>query len=170
MGFLSKLREITSLNDDEYDDLDEDLYEEEDDPIDIAPKKSFFSGIGKSKRDVDLDDEDDLDDIRDNRHSNVSSIRRHGTSIYVSKPTSTRDDEELIDMFKSKKVIILNLEGIDLAVGQRIIDHVGGAVYALNGKLKFITQYILIITPDSISVEGDYMDDEKNSSKIGFNY
>ena len=54
--------------------------------------------------------------------------------------------------------VILNLEGLDLEVAQRIIDFTSGATYAISGNLQKISNYIFIATPQSVELSGDFQD------------
>ena len=54
--------------------------------------------------------------------------------------------------------VVLNLEGIDVDVAQRIIDFASGSCYAISGNLQKISHYIFIITPSSVDVSGDFQD------------
>ena len=50
---------------------------------------------------------------------------------------------------------ILNLEGLDVNIAQRIIDFASGSTYAIGGSLQKISQYIFILTPASVDISGD---------------
>ncbi len=53
---------------------------------------------------------------------------------------------------------MLNLEGLDVAIAQRIIDFSSGSTYAINGNLQKISNYIFIITPASVDISGDFQE------------
>ena len=44
--------------------------------------------------------------------------------------------------------VVLNLEGIDVELAQRIIDFTSGACYSLGGSLQKVSSYIFILGPD----------------------
>ena len=50
------------------------------------------------------------------------------------KPTSVEDAREITETLLSGRTVILNLEGLDLEVAQRIIDFTSGATYAISGN------------------------------------
>ena len=54
--------------------------------------------------------------------------------------------------------VVLNLEGLDVDIAQRIIDFTSGSCYAISGNLQKISHYIFIITPASVDVSGDFQD------------
>lgn len=76
-------------------------------------------------------------------------------SVCVIRPTSMEDGKEITDTLLSDKTVILNLEGLDPNIAQRITDYTSGSCYAIDGTLQKISQSILVITPQSIKVSGD---------------
>ena len=47
------------------------------------------------------------------------------------------------------------MEGLDMAIGQRIIDFMSGACYAIDGNLQKVSNYIFILTPKNVDISGD---------------
>ncbi len=81
-----------------------------------------------------------------------------GTEVCIMKPKNIYDAQDICDVLLSDCVAIVNLEDDDLALAQRIMDFISGAVYSINGKLIQISDLIFITTPDSVDVSGDYND------------
>ena len=81
-----------------------------------------------------------------------------GFEVCIMKPTSFEDSQDICDMLLSGRAAVINLEGFDVDVAQRIMDFISGSVYAMNGKLHQISSYIFIISPDSVDISGDYLD------------
>ena len=50
---------------------------------------------------------------------------------------------------------MLNLEGLDVDIAQRIIDFTSGSCYAVQGNVMKISHYIFVITPSSVDISGD---------------
>ncbi len=170
MGMLDKFLDIMKLNDDEFDDDeffddDEDIAEEE-----VKPKKSFFGG---KKKAADFEEEDDMDlpvktkapKAAANTAAKVTPMRtptRRAASfnmeVCVIKPSSVDDAREVTETLLNGRTVILNLEGIDLEVAQRIIDFTCGATYAIGGNLQKISNYIFLVTPSGVEISGDLQD------------
>jgi cell division inhibitor SepF len=95
-----------------------------------------------------------------NNVSKVVPIRNPQKSLEVCimKPTSFEDSQDICDMLLSGRAAVINLEGFDVDIAQRVMDFVSGAVYAMNGKLHQISSYIFIISPDTVDISGDYLD------------
>ena len=78
--------------------------------------------------------------------------------VCVIKPASMEDTREIADTLLAGCTVVLNLEGIDVDIAQRIIDFTSGATYSMNGNLQKISSYIFIATPDSVELSGDFQD------------
>ncbi len=159
MSVLDKFLSIMKLDDE--DDFEDDFFEEDDDFEDL-PKKSFFKKNKKS----DYDDEDDnWEDkkVKSTASSKVTPMRqpiRKGANmeVCVIKPTAVDDAREISETLLSGRTVILNLEGLDLEIAQRIIDFTSGATFAINGNLQKISNYIFLVTPTNVDISGDLQD------------
>ena len=76
--------------------------------------------------------------------------------ICLIKPQSMDDAKDLTDTLLSGQTVLLNLEGIDRDMAQRIIDFACGSTYAVRGTLQNISNYIYVIAPQSVGVSGDF--------------
>ena len=181
MSFLDKILNAMKLNDD-YDD-DDFLDDEIDDYEEEKPKKSFFK---KSKNepldDYDIEEDDEpimrktmkqtktikttpspkVKPMNTAASSKVSPIRSHkvnnDVSVCVVKPKSMEDAREITETLLANCTVVLNMEGLDLDLAQRIIDFTSGSCYAISGNLQKISNYIFIITPAAVDVSGDFQD------------
>lgn len=169
MGVLDKFLDIMKLSDDdEYDENDDFFDDDYEDEYDDKPaRRSFFK---KSKSNDDYDDEyDDYGDKPKSRNTHAVSskvtpmrqpARRSGVSmeVCVIKPTSVEDAREITETLLSGRTVILNLEGLDLEIAQRIIDFTSGATFAISGNLQKISNYIFLVTPTNVDISGDLQD------------
>lgn len=89
------------------------------------------------------------------RSTSVSSSR--ALEVSIMKPTRFDDSQDICDLLVDERATVVNLEGIDLALAQRIMDFISGAVYALNGKIHQISNLIFIISPENVDISGDYL-------------
>lgn len=76
--------------------------------------------------------------------------------VCVIKPVSMEDTREIADTLVDNCTVVLNLEGVDVDLAQRIIDFTSGSCYSLGGSLQKISSYIFIITPYNVDVSGDF--------------
>lgn len=147
MNFVDTIINGIHVGKDDYDDnegyLDDPDVEEDMDPgfsgkqsePDEAPVKRPFAGKPQQRG-----------------KKNMSN----GMEVCVIKPTGVDDSREIIDTLLSNRTVLLNMEGLDVDIAQRILDYASGATYAIDGNLQKISHYIFIITPASVDVTGDF--------------
>ena len=147
MNFVDTIINGIHVGKDDYDDnegyLDDPDVEEDMDPgfsgkqsdPDEAPVKRPFAGKPQQRG-----------------KKNMSN----GMEVCVIKPTGVDDSREIIDTLLSNRTVLLNMEGLDVDIAQRILDYASGATYAIDGNLQKISHYIFIITPASVDVSGDF--------------
>ena len=75
--------------------------------------------------------------------------------VCVIRPTSMEDTREIADTLVDNSTVVLNLEGIDMELAQRIIDFTSGACYSLGGSLQKVSSYIFILGPYNVDITGD---------------
>ena len=56
--------------------------------------------------------------------------------VCVIRPTSMEDTREIADTLVDNSTVVLNLEGLDMELAQRIIDFTSGACYSLGGSCR----------------------------------
>lgn len=158
MGVLDKFLDIMKFNDGEDYDND-DYYDDYDDEEYDKPKKSFF----KKEKKYD-DDENDYEPVSKSSRSSSKVTPMRQTSqksnmeVRVMKPSSVDDSREIAETLLGNRTVILNLEGLDLEIAQRIIDFISGATFAIDGNLQKISNYIFLITPTNVDISGDLQD------------
>ena len=85
----------------------------------------------------------------------MKSASKSRGEVCVLRPTVFEDSREISDVLLSGRAAVVNLEGIDLDIAQRIIDFISGSCYAMAGNIEKISNYIFIVTPESIEISGD---------------
>ncbi|WP_313132267.1 cell division protein SepF [Anaerocolumna sp.] len=169
--FKNILDSLKLTEDDDFDDYDDELEEKEAKRAERMERK-----VEKQKlRQQSMEREETLSDFgasfQEPKKERVTRMERttnnkvvpirttpKGFEVCIMKPTTFEDSQDICDMLLSNRAAVINLEGIDVDLAQRIMDFVSGSVYALNGKLHQISSYIFIISPDSVDISGDYLD------------
>ncbi|MCM1171134.1 MAG: cell division protein SepF [Clostridium sp.] len=95
-----------------------------------------------------------------------SESYRGRSEVYVIKPQEINEAQTVTDFLRRGKTIVINMEGVELAPAQRIIDFIGGACYALEGTLQAISANIFIAAPNNIEVTGDLREEILNESTV----
>lgn len=153
MGVMDKFLNAMKLNDmeDEYD--SEDYYEDEE-PVENIKK------IPALHKEVDYEDEKSAKKATQ-KVTPIRSVKRApgaGMEVCVIKPTSVEEAREITETLLANQTVVLNLEGLDVEIAQRIIDFASGSTYAISGNLQKISNYIFIITPACVDISGDFQE------------
>lgn len=168
MGVLDKFLDVMRLNpDDEEDDFYEDDFYEDEEPE--VNKRSFR----KEKNHAEYEEPASRKE-RSKTTPKITPMRSvkkqgaNGMEVCVIKPTSVEDAREITETLLSNRTVILNVEGLDIEIAQRIIDFTAGSCFAISGNLQKISNYIFIITPASVDISGDFQNllDSFNSSGL----
>ena len=150
MGLMDELKKIIHP----YDDED---YDYEDD---------FEEPVKESSRSLFDDRKDDRREDRrsEDRHNKVVNI--HATTqlkVVLVKPERFENASEIADHLKEKRTVVLNLESTNKDVARRLIDFLSGVAYAGDGKIKKVSTNTYIITPYSVDLMGDLIDELENN-------
>lgn len=162
------------FDDDDYDDDGDDDYEDVKPSRTAKAKPSFGKSNGRSvsaskyeaatqqsasshRSTASSSSSGKLVDFKDSQRQSYSRSAdfRNRSEVFVIKPQETDEAQSVIDFLRANKTIVINIEGLDVAVAQRIIDYVGGACYAMGGSLNVVSSNIFIATPQDIEVSGD---------------
>lgn len=77
-------------------------------------------------------------------------------NFMVYEPKNADDVQTLIDFLKTRESAIINLDNVDPAVSQRVLDFVSGAIYALNGSVHRIAGNIFLLSPEGVGITNSY--------------
>lgn len=178
MGFVDKFLNTFNLNDDDGYDDDDFLDDEIDENYDEEERPSKRHIFRKSAAEEEsFDDEDELLQRKTKSQpktkprqtraqtspsgsSKISPMRPkktgNGMEVCVIQPKSFAETKEITDTLLANCTVVLNLEGMDVNLAQRIIDFASGSCYAIDGTLQKIGTNIFIATPANVDVSGDF--------------
>ena len=156
MSVMDKFLSAMKLNGDDesgyYDSDDDAYYDSTIEPIHKA------SSIGKDDPSIEVNEEKLKRTAPAPRSAPSRSRSANGMEVCVVKPTSIEDAREITETLLNNRTVVLNLEGIDVELAQRIIDFTSGSCFAISGNLQKISRYIFIVTPASVDISGDFQD------------
>ncbi len=107
----------------------------------------------------------------DRTKSNVSVISNtkkgkvvdiHTTTQFKVVVLNARKFEDVMDIadhLKAKKPVVINMEGLDQALARRMIDFLSGVVYSADGGIQKISKDIMLVTPYTVEIMGDFQDE-----------
>ena len=152
MSVMDKFLNAMKLNDEEDDGYyDDDFYDDEPEPL---------------RKPSPMKDSSSMEEEKTARKSTpkVTPMRQTkkmpgtGMEVCVIKPTTVEDAREITETLLANRTVVLNLEGLDVDIAQRIIDFTSGSCFAMSGNLQKISHYIFIITPASVDISGDFQE------------
>lgn len=76
-----------------------------------------------------------------------------GVNIVVVEPRTFEDSLEIVNNLKERKSVIVNLQYLDQALSQRVIDFVSGATLALDGTQERVGHGVFIFASMNCTVQ-----------------
>ena len=142
MSFFDNIKRMISPLSDEDDDYEE-IFDDRDSPfIDERPRSI------------------DRSSAIDSRRGKVVNI--HATTqlkVVLVKPERFEAASEIADHLKEKRTVVVNLESTHKDIARRLIDFLSGVAYAGEGTIKKVAANTYIITPYSVDIQGDLIDE-----------
>ena len=152
MNIMDKVLDFLRLNeddDDEYEFANEEYFEDEDDYEE--PKKKTPRRDNK----VETKEKPQVSKITPISKAQKKQVGTAGMEVCVIKPTTIEDEIEIADTLLSGRTVLINMEGLNIELAQRIIDFTSGATYAMHGSLQKVSNYIFLATPNGVDISGD---------------
>lgn len=140
------------------DDDDDDIYDDDDDDDDFFFKKKKPNAADSDSSTYSPQKSQQASPsklVSFNNRSSKNNYNSRGSTVYVIKPQDFNEAQTVTEYLREGKAIVINLEGIDLMVAQRVIDFIGGSCFALDGSLQAISANIFIAAPQAVDVSGD---------------
>lgn len=78
--------------------------------------------------------------------------RRVGTSVAVFAPRTFADVTDIADALRGRQVAIVNLQGADRTLLQRVVDFTSGVAYTIDGRIQKLAESIYLIVPAGVQV------------------
>ena len=101
---------------------------------------------------------------QDTRRKNMSASYNAGVSMRF--PKELNDAAEVVDDLKSMNSVVLNLQGLDSSIAQSSYDILCGACYALGCRMEKVSDYVYVITPESVTLSGDLMNQNSDGNGL----
>ena len=101
--------------------------------------------------------------VEDRRNKVVNIHATTQLNVVLVKPERFENASEIADNLKDKRTVVLNLESTNKDVARRLIDFLSGVAYAGEGKIKKVAANTYLITPYSVDIEGDLIDELENN-------
>lgn len=141
-NLLDKVKYIVGLEDEEYEEYEEEtVYEEIE-----SPKKNESEKNGKV---VSL-------------HSHANTI----TKVIIYEPKAYNEVTDIIEELKNRKLIVINMLGLENEIKGNVFHCLSGAIYAMEGNMQKVAKDIFVLAPSNVEVDSNKISEEISSKGI----
>lgn len=157
MSFMDRISKFVNVNEgDYYDDVDdtelEDDYEDEvEEEAPVTKKSSFASSFRTAEK-----PKNNVVDF------GAQSQQRTKPQVVLAKPATFDDATGIADHINQRHMVILNLEATSRDIARRLVDFLGGVVYANEGSIRRVANSTFVIVPHGYDLGGDLLDSLEN--------
>lgn len=82
-----------------------------------------------------------------------------GAKMILLEPRAYSEAQQIADHLKKRNTVVVNLKRVTSDQAKRIVDFLGGTIYAINGKITKIGGGIFLCAPNNVSVQGEITGD-----------
>ena len=153
MGKFDSIMNVFKMNnddDDDYDDYDE--YEDYEQDSKAARKAESVQETAPEKK------RSFLGPVSSKNSSSKKGSAMNNMEVCVIKPGTFEEALQIADALLEGRSVVLNLEGINSQLAQRIVDFVTGVCYSLKAHFESISKFVFVITPEAVYISGATQD------------
>lgn len=88
--------------------------------------------------------------------------------VVISKPANYDEGTIIVDNLKSRKIAVVNINGVEQKEGHKILDFLIGAVYALEGGIQQVEKGVFILTPSNVEVSNELKSELSSKGLFGW--
>ena len=159
-GFMDKIKKFVGSDDleDEYDDYEEEAV------VEKQPKSVGESYARNAGNKLAFEKEKSnplMPELIKDDSVTMPNISRF--LISIREPITFDDGTQVLDDVLKGKVVVLNLEMLEVDKKRQIFDFVSGGIYSLSGKIQKVTKDIFILAPKGIDIDGKVKDQIENN-------
>ena len=86
-----------------------------------------------------------------------------GAKMILLEPRAYSEAQQIADHLKNRNTVVVNLKRVTSDQAKRIMDFLGGTIYAIKGSIQKIGSGIFLCTPNNVNVQGKITDDSEKS-------
>lgn len=94
------------------------------------------------------------------RHENGENAR-----VVLVEPVRFEESQGIADNLLEHRAVVINIESCDTDIAAKIIDFVGGVVYAIDGTIQKVSQGIILAAPQNIDIASELKRDLEDSDE-----
>lgn len=82
--------------------------------------------------------------------------------LVVYEPSKYEEAPKIVEDLKNRKLIVINLEEMEIESKKQIFDFLNGAIYALDGNIQKVSKDIFILAPSNVEIDSRLKEELKN--------
>ena len=162
MGFLDKVVDVLGFVEKEEIDTEEEAVLEK--PAQTAPKTAPVA-VKPESRPVTR-----INNVVSFNHPNREYVNaRQGevenARVVLLEPIRFEESQGIADNLLDHKAVVINIESCDTDIAAKIIDFVGGVVYAIDGTIQKVSQGIILAAPQNIDIASELKHDMETTDE-----
>jgi len=99
-------------------------------------------------------------DYSGNRHDEQENAR-----VVLVEPVRFEESQGIADNLLDHRAVVINIESCDTDIAAKIIDFVGGVVYAIDGTIQKVSQGIILAAPQNIDIASELKHDMETTDE-----
>jgi cell division inhibitor SepF len=111
--------------------------------------------VQNQERGNDMIDELEPHQVGTRKGATVVNLHTQKQIKVVLCEAKTFDEAQTIaDQLRSRRPVVVNLQGAPYETALRILDFISGTIYALSGRMEKLGQHVFLCAPDNIEIQG----------------
>ncbi|MBE6112772.1 MAG: cell division protein SepF [Peptococcaceae bacterium] len=94
-----------------------------------------------------------------NREHSSRTEGGENARVVLVEPVRFEESQGIADNLLEHKAVVINIESCDTDIAAKIIDFVGGVVYAIDGTIQKVSQGIILAAPQNIDIASELKHD-----------
>lgn len=154
MGFLDKVVEVLGF-------VEKDEEEEQVTPIASQPAKPIAAPAPKAEP----KQAPKFNNVVSFNNKNDKAKDDANARVVLVEPVRFEESQSIADNLLDHKAVVINIESCDTDIAAKIIDFVGGVIYAIDGTIQKVSQGIILAAPQNIDIASELKSDLENTDE-----
>jgi cell division inhibitor SepF len=134
----------------------------------LIDKVKYIIGLDDLEEEYEEDQEESLEFeapvkkgvIKNNKIVNIHT--NSNIKLVVYEPQKYEEAPKIVDDLKIRKLIVMNLENLEIEIKKQIFDFINGAIYALDGNIQKVSKDIFVVAPSNVEIDAKLKEELKN--------
>ena len=100
-----------------------------------------------------------------NPREHVGGHRDENARVVLVEPVRFEESQGIADSLLDRKAVVINIESCDTDIAAKIIDFVGGVIYAIDGTIQKVSQGIIVAAPQNIDIASELKHDMESTDE-----